>query len=61
LVFFGISFLFVVAGIVYDRLSRGHIHRVYKWGAPIIALSVPLRLAFSGTAAWQSFARWLVQ
>ena len=60
-VFFGISFLFVVAGIVYDRVSRGRIHHVYKWGAPIIAVSVPLRLAVSGTAAWQSFARWLVQ
>lgn len=59
--FFGASFLFVVAGIVYDRVSRGRIHRVYKIGAPIIALSVPLRLAVSGTAAWQSFARWLVQ
>jgi hypothetical protein len=61
LVFFGLSFLFAIAGIVYDRLSRGRIHRVYKWGAPIVALSVPLRLALSGTAAWQSFARWLVQ
>jgi len=61
LVFFGISFLFAVAGLVYDRMSRGRIHRVYKIGAPIIALSVPLRLAISGTAAWQSFARWLVQ
>ncbi len=60
LAFFGISFLFVVAGMVYDRLSRGRIHLVYKIGAPIIALSVPLRLAISGTAAWQSFARWLL-
>jgi hypothetical protein len=59
--FFGVSFLFVVAAIIYDRVSRGRIHRVYKIGAPIIALSVPLRLAVSGTAAWQSFARWLVQ
>lgn len=60
LVFFGLSFLFVVAGMVYDWRSRGRLHRVYVWGAPIIALSVPLRLAVSGTAAWQSFARWLV-
>jgi uncharacterized membrane protein YozB (DUF420 family) len=59
LVFFGASFLFVVAGMVYDVVSRGRIHRVYGWGAPIIALSVPVRLALSGTAAWQSFARWL--
>ena len=61
LAFFGLSFLFAVAGMVYDRVSRGRIHRVYLWGAPIIALSVPLRLALSGTDAWLSFARWLVQ
>jgi uncharacterized membrane protein YozB (DUF420 family) len=59
LVFFGASFLFVVAGMVYDRIWRGRIHRAYAWGAPIIALSVPVRLAVSGTAAWQAFARWL--
>jgi hypothetical protein len=61
LVFFGLSFLFVIAGMVYDWTSRGRIHQVYKVGAPIIALSVPLRLAISGTPAWQAFARWLVQ
>lgn len=61
LVFFGLSFLFAVAGMVYDWTSRGRIHRVYAYGAPIIALSVPLRLAISTTPAWQAFARWLVQ
>ena len=61
LVFFGLSFLFAVAGMVYDWTSRGRIHRVYAYGAPIIALSVPLRLGISGTPVWQSFARWLVQ
>jgi hypothetical protein len=61
LAFFGLSFLFVVAGMAYDRLMHGKVHRVYAWGAPIIALSVPLRLALSSTAAWQSFARWLTQ
>lgn len=60
LVFFGLSFLFALAGITYDRLSRGRIHRVYVWGAPILALSVPLRLALSETWAWKSFAAWLV-
>lgn len=59
LVFFGISFLFVVAGMVYDRRSRGRIHPAYLWGAPIIALSVPLRLAISTTPGWQAFAGWL--
>jgi hypothetical protein len=61
LAFFGLSFLFVVAGMAYDWLMHGKVHRVYAWGAPIIALSVPLRLALSSTAAWHSFARWLTQ
>ena len=59
-VFFGLSFLFALAGIIYDWRSRGRIHRVYLWGGPILALSVPVRLAVSGTGAWQSFAAWLV-
>ena len=61
LVFFGLSFLFAIAGMVYDWTSRGRVHRAYKIGAPIIAVSVPLRLAISATPAWQAFARWLVQ
>jgi hypothetical protein len=61
LAFFGLSFVFVMAGVAYDWLVHGKVHGVYAWGAPIIALSVPLRLAVSSTAAWQSFARWLTQ
>lgn len=60
LVFFGLSFLFALAGVTYDWRSRGRVHPVYVWGAPIFALSVPLRLALSGTSAWQSFAAWLI-
>lgn len=61
LVFFGFSFLFVLASMAYDWASRGRLHWVYVWGAPIIAISVPLRLAISGTAGWQSFAQWLTR
>ena len=61
LVFFGLSFLFVVAGAVYDQASRGRIHPVYLWGGAIIALSVPGRLALSTTGAWRAFAEFLVR
>lgn len=61
LAFFGLSFVFVVAGMAYDWLSHGRVHRVYAWGAPLIALSVPFRLAISSTPAWQSFAQWLTR
>ncbi|MEO5894465.1 MAG: hypothetical protein ABIS06_02060 [Vicinamibacterales bacterium] len=60
LAFFGLSFLVVVAGIVYDRISRGHVHRAYVWGLTILVLSVPVRLALSGTAVWRSLATTLV-
>ena len=57
--FFGVAFLFIVAGIVYDRWSRGRIHPVYIWGGGALVISVPLRLAISSTAAWRAFAEWL--
>jgi hypothetical protein len=60
LVFFSFSFLFVIAGILYDLWSRGRVHPVYLWGGGVVLVSVPLRLAMSSTAAWRSFAGWLV-
>jgi hypothetical protein len=57
--FFGLAFVFVVAGAIYDRVSRGRIHRVYLWGGALFALSVPARLAISTTGAWKAFATFL--
>jgi hypothetical protein len=57
-VFFGLSFLFVVAGIVYDLISRRRVHPAYLWGGGWILLSVPLRLVVSTTGVWTAFARW---
>lgn len=57
-VFFGLSFLFVVTGIVYDLISRRRVHPAYLWGGGWILLSVPLRLMVSTTAVWTAFARW---
>ena len=60
-VFFGLSFLFVIAGVVYDWIARGRVHPVYVWGGALIALSVPGRLALSSTDAWRTFAEFLVR
>jgi len=54
--FFGVSFLFVVVAGIYDFLSRRRVHKVYLWGGAIILLSVPVRLAVSGTGAWRALA-----
>jgi hypothetical protein len=58
--FFGLSLLFVLAGVIYDRASRGRVHAVYLWGGTMLVLSVPLRLLISGTGMWKQVARWLV-
>ena len=55
--FFGLSLLFVVAGAIYDFRSRGLVHNVYRWGAAVIIVSVPVRLAIANTGAWQAFAK----
>lgn len=56
-----LSLLFVIAGIIHDWKSRRRIHPLYIWGGLIILLSGPLRSAIGHTAAWQSFARLIVE
>jgi hypothetical protein len=57
LVFFSLAFVFVIAAVVYDAVSRGRVHPAYLWGGGLFVVSVPLRLAISGTSAWHAFAR----
>jgi hypothetical protein len=57
--FFGLSFVFVLAGVIYDRASRGRVHPAYVWGGTMLAISVPVRLLVSGTAAWKHVAQWI--
>lgn len=47
---------FLAAGMLYDWRSRGRVHPVYLWGGAVLLLSVPLRLAVSGTSTWMAFA-----
>jgi hypothetical protein len=59
--FFGLAVLFIVAGAVYDRLSRGRVHRVYLWGGGLFVVSIPVRLLVSSTAAWRAFAEFVTR
>ncbi len=61
LVFYGLSYLFIVAGVVYDLATRRLIHPAYIWGGLFMVLSVPLRLWISGTDGWHSFAEFLTR
>jgi hypothetical protein len=57
--FFGLTDLFLVAGIAWDKWTRGNVHPAYIWGGLFLVLSQPLRLVVSGTDAWLRIATWL--
>jgi hypothetical protein len=59
--FFGLSLLFVLAGVIYDKTSRGRVHPAYVWGGSILVSSVPLRLLISGTETWTRLAQWMAR
>jgi hypothetical protein len=57
--FFGLTDLFVVACIIYDRVRHDRVHRAFVWGGLFLVLSQPLRLLVGSTDAWLTLARWL--
>lgn len=57
----GLSYLFIVALIVWDYRSSGRIHRVTLWGGLLIVISFPVRMLISQTNAWTEVASRLVQ
>jgi hypothetical protein len=61
LVFFGLTFVFLLAAVLYDLASRRRIHPAYMWGGALLVISVPLRLMISGTQAWHTIAESLVR
>jgi hypothetical protein len=46
----------IVAGVAYDLVSRGRVHKVWLWGGGLIVLSQALRLAVANTGPWLAFA-----
>ena len=61
LAFFGLAFMFLLMGIIYDAASRRRVHPAYIWGGVVLVLSVPVRLMVSGTAAWNAIAVFLTR
>ena len=55
----GLAYLFIVALAIWDSRTRGALHPVTRWGGLALIVSLPVRLALSGTAAWLAFAAWL--
>jgi hypothetical protein len=58
LIYFGCADLFVVGLAIWDFRSRGRLHRATVIGGSVRVLSLPVRLALSGTPAWLAFATW---
>lgn len=58
---YGLADLILLGGIVYDAALHKRLHRAYLWAGLFFVLSVPLRLALSGTSAWLAFAHWLAR
>ncbi|MDP9268646.1 MAG: hypothetical protein M3P27_10050 [Acidobacteriota bacterium] len=61
LAFFSLTYIPVLLlGMSYDFFTMRRVHPVYLWGGALLILSVPVRLALSGTQLWQSFAGMLM-
>jgi hypothetical protein len=57
--FFGLTDALMIPIVVYDFATRGRIHPATLWGGLFIVGSQILRLIVGGTAAWETFAKWL--
>ena len=55
--FFAVTDVYIVAGVVFDVVSRRRVHPAYLWGGLLIVGSQILRLAIWHTAWWIGFAR----
>lgn len=58
-VFFAITDLFLIAGIIHDWRTMGRVHTAYIWGGFLLVASQPFQLVILGTEPWINFARWL--
>ncbi|MEO5630230.1 MAG: hypothetical protein ABIQ62_10760 [Thermomonas sp.] len=57
--YFSTTILLVLGCLAYDTVKHRRLHPAFAWGAGLIILSWPLRLALTTTAAWMKFATWL--
>jgi hypothetical protein len=49
--------LLILAGMGYDKLSRGRIHRVWIWGGGAVVASQIAKVFISQTEPWMAFGR----
>jgi FtsH-binding integral membrane protein len=57
-----LALAFLLAGPVYDLVTRRRVHLAYLWGGLLaIAVIPPVVAQLSATAAWHSIASWLLR
>jgi hypothetical protein len=49
--------LLIFAGMAYDKLSRGRVHRVWIWGGAAVIVSQIGKVLISHTEPWMAFGR----
>jgi hypothetical protein len=52
-----LSYLLIVAAMIYDWRTRGKVHTVYLIAFPILLMIAYLVIPISETAGWHAFAR----
>jgi hypothetical protein len=58
---YGTIFAFLLAGPVYDLITRRRIHVAYLWSLFfIVAFFVPTRIAIGSTSVWHHFVDWVI-
>jgi hypothetical protein len=56
-----LSYLLIVAAMVYDWRTRGRVHTVYLIALPVLLLLAYIVIPISGTDGWHAFARGYAQ
>jgi hypothetical protein len=57
-----LALVFLLAGPVYDVVTRRRVHQAYLWGGLLAMAAIPPVVAqLSATAAWHSIASWLLR
>jgi hypothetical protein len=49
--------LVIAAGMIYDKIAKGRVHRVWLWGGGALIASQVLRVAIMNSEPWLAFAR----
>lgn len=57
--YFSTTILLVLACVAYDTIKHRRLHPAFAWGAGLIIVSWPLRLALTTTVTWMAFATWV--